>query len=179
MKTKFKDEFDKFDIDFDIDEITVVKDLGIDPETIKCKAMQQIRASKTKRNRKRLSIWLVAAAVSAAVVGTTVIATTGLLHPDFTPIYTGDVSVLEVVGTNEFNFSSDNNSLNAEFLGMVFTEKNLVASVALIKALLNGFHSYVSRSTDTTRPFLTLPYFVVRSTYIAASLGGENIPPDI
>lgn len=133
MKTKFKDEFDKFDIDFDIDEITVVKDLGIDPETIKCKAMQQIRASKTKRNRKRLSIWLVAAAVSAAVVGTTVIATTGLLHPDFTPIYTGDVSVLEVVGTNEFNFSSDNNSLNAEFLGMVFTEKNLVASVALTK----------------------------------------------
>ena len=35
--------------------------------------------------------------------------------------------------------------------------------VARIKALLKGFHSYVSKSTATTRPFLTRPYFVVRS----------------
>ena len=133
MKTRFKDEFDKFDVDMDIDEITVIKDLGIDPETIKTRVIEQIKSSGTKRTKKRLTVWLVAAAVSVAVVGTTVIATTGLLHSDFTPVYKGDIDALDVIDTSEFTFEADNGSLSAEFLGMVCTEKNVIASVSLKK----------------------------------------------
>ena len=133
MKTRFKDEFDKFDMDMDIDEITVIKDLGIDPANIKNNVLQQIKSSKTKKNTKRLTVWLVAAAVSVAVVGTTVIATTGLLNSDFTPVYKGDVDALDVIDTSEFTFEAEDGRLSAEFLGMVCTENNVIASVSLKK----------------------------------------------
>ena len=42
MKTTFRNEINHMEEDFNIDEITVREDLGIDPNTIKNKVMQQI-----------------------------------------------------------------------------------------------------------------------------------------
>ena len=152
MKTRFRDEFDSFDTDMEIDETTVIRDLGIDPANIKNNVLQQIKSSKTKKNTKRLTVWLVAAAVSVAVVGTTVIATTGLLHSDFTPVYKGDVDALDVIDTSEFTFEAADGSLSAEFLGMICTEKNVIASVSIKKTDGTAFDTADGLLAPQARP---------------------------
>lgn len=173
MSTSFKNEFDKFDEDFNIDDITVIEDLGIDPINIKNNVLHQINTTVSKKRHKTLTVWLVAAAITTAVVGTSVIASTGVLHPDFTPMYKGDVDSLKVRGTDEFTFEPADPSLKAEFLGMVCTEEKIVASVALTKTDGTAF-------TDgdglITPPSDSLDTYVVIDNDTSAEDYGNYIP---
>ncbi len=130
----FRELFDQIDEDFDIDEATISRCPVIDPQKISNNVLQQIHSQKPQsKKHKYLSIFLVAAAVSAILVSSTVIATQ-LLKPDFTEKYNGDVSALTIYEPEKFRFTSANDTLSAYFVGLVGDQNNIVASVSLTKA---------------------------------------------
>ena len=150
MKTTFRNEINHMEEDFNIDEITVREDLGIDPNTIKNKVMQQISSQKHKSSKKRLTVFLVAAAVSTAVVGTTVVATTTRQkEANFSEKFNGDVSVMEIYEAKDFSFRTCDENLQAEYLGMIGDGDRAVASIVLTK---KDGGSFLETSKGVLRP---------------------------
>ncbi len=135
MKTSFRKEFNSFEENFNIEETTINEDLGIDPQKIRTNVFSQISAGKKRKNRKGFTIFLIAAVVSATVLGTTAIAATMTKKhtADFTDKYNGEVSILEVNEAKAFSFESADNDLQAEFLGIVSDGKKSIASVVITK----------------------------------------------
>ena len=133
MKTNFRDEFNQFDDAFNIEETTINENIGIDPEKIKADVMSKISSGKKKQSRNKVTFILIAAAVSAAVVGTTVIATSGVLNPRFEQVLSGDVSSLPIHETKIFSFDSPDENLQAEFAGYVNDGERYYASVILTR----------------------------------------------
>lgn len=132
--SSLKNEFDQFDQDFEIDETTICADLGIDPQKIADNVLQTIAEPTVKKNRRRfITVFVAAAALSITAVCSTVIATSGVLRPDFTDVYQGDISALEIRGTETFEFAPLDQNLQAEFIGIVNTEDRIVASVNISK----------------------------------------------
>ncbi len=132
--SSLKNEFDMFDKDFGLEENIINEDLDIDPDNITRMVMKSISADSSKRkSRRNFMVFLVAAVICTAIVCTSVIAGTGVVKPDFSQVYSGDVSVLDVRGTEAFRFEALDQNLQAEFLGMVNTEDKLTASVNLTK----------------------------------------------
>ena len=132
--SSLKNEFDQFDQDFEIDETTICADLGIDPQKIADNVLQTIAEPTVKKNKRRfITVFVAAAALSITAVCSTVIATSGVLRPDFTDVYQGDISALEIRGTETFEFAPLDQNLQAEFIGIVNTEDRIVASVNISK----------------------------------------------
>ena len=132
MKTDLRSEINKMD-NYEFDETTINEDLGIDPEKIKADVMQRINAQKPKKNRKGFALLLIAAVISTALIGTTVMAAAGVFSPKLNDIYRGDTSFLEVHGTDEFIFESEDDNLSAEFVGITTIDDETIASVVLTK----------------------------------------------
>ena len=115
--SSLKNEFDQFDQDFEIDETTICADLGIDPQKIADNVLQTIAEPTVKKNKRRfITVFVAAAALSITAVCSTVIATSGVLRPDFTDVYQGDISALEIRGTETFEFAPLDQNLQAEFI---------------------------------------------------------------
>lgn len=131
--TDFRNIFDTLEEDFDIDELTINEDLGIDPHAINSMVLDKINTQQLRRKkRKFLSTLLIAAVVSVALIGTTVIATQ-VFKPDFTEKFSGDVSSLVVYEPESFHFASLDDNLDAYFVGIVGDHDSAVASVLLTK----------------------------------------------
>lgn len=136
MKTNFRKEMDRMQEDFNIDETTVIEDLDIDTEKIVSSVMNAIHptavSSAAGKKRSRLPLILIAAALTVTLIGTTVIAATGIFNP-FSQKFAGDTSALKVYENNSFSFSSPDNNLEAKFAGMVGDEEFILAAVELTK----------------------------------------------
>lgn len=135
MKTTFKNVFNEID-DLPIDETMLGDTPEIDVSKITSMTMSKISEpenKKPKRIKNKLPLILIAAAVSAALIGTTVIAATGLLKPILSEKYGGDTSTLAVYNNNSFKFSCEDKNINAEFLGFTGEEDFTVAAVELTR----------------------------------------------
>lgn len=131
--TDLRDIFDDFEEDFALDEQTIVEDLGIAPRVIEQRVLNDIHSQRSRHKKHHyLTTFLIAAAISAALVGTTVIAGQ-LFKPDFNGKFDGDVSALVVHEPQNFFFEPLNNNLEAYFGGIVGDEDTAVASVLLTK----------------------------------------------
>ena len=130
MKTTFRNVFNETD-DLPIDETMLGDTPEIDVSKITSMTMSKISEpeKKPKRIKNKLPLILIAAAVSAALIGTTVIAATGLLKPILSEKYGGDTSTLAVYNNNSFKFSCEDKNINAEFLGFTGEEDFTVAAV--------------------------------------------------
>ncbi len=133
MKTDLRRELNELEENFDIDEMTIYDGPEIDPEKIRRTVMQNIKAEKPRNIRKKVTICLIAAALATAVIGSTVLAATGVFKPKLSDVYKGDTSFLEIQDTEEFTFTSYNDDISAEFMGIVSTEDETIASVLLTK----------------------------------------------
>ncbi len=130
MKTTFRKEMDRME-DFDLDESTVIQKLDIDTDKIVATVMQNVHTAPEKKSgRRKLPLLLIAAALSAAVIGTTVLAATGVFTP-FSQKYDGDTSALTVYENDSFRFRSDNADLQASFGGFVGDEDFTLAAIEL------------------------------------------------
>lgn len=135
MKTTFKKEFDRMEEDFPLDETTINEDLNIDSAVIKENVMGQIDIKKHKKNRSRLTVFLVAAAVSASVVGTSAFAANQIIQRNnaahFEKKFKGDTSIVQVANNEEVKFSSTNDNINAELSGTISDGERTIISVTL------------------------------------------------
>lgn len=184
MKTTFRKEFNSFEDDFNIEETTVNEDLGIDPVVIKNNVLGQISTGKKRKNRKGFTVFLIAAAVSATVLGTTAIAATISKNrkADFTEKFDGEVSILEVKEAVDFSFEPADQNLQAEFLGIVSDGDKAVASVILTK---KDGSAFVDEGMNILKPegiilddIQPLKYFygLEDKNYLSALRNMENKP---
>ena len=133
MKTKLRKEFNKIDDNFAIDDTTVIEDLGIDTEKIVATVMAGVSAKKKSKSVKRkLPLILIAAAVSTAIVGTTVLAATGVLFP-LSDKFQGDTSALSFHNNGTFKFNSKDSNLQGNFLGYVGDKDFTLATIEITK----------------------------------------------
>lgn len=134
MKTTFRNVFNEID-DIPIDENTVGDAPEIDVSRITRMTMSKISEPEKKpgRIKNRLPFILIAAAVSTVLIGTTVIAATGLLKPILSEKYGGDTSTLAVYNNDSFKFTCDDKNINAEFLGFTGEDDFTVAAVELTR----------------------------------------------
>lgn len=132
--TTFKREFDTIDEAYDIDEGSVTRNVDIDTDKIVNNVMTAIRAEKkSHRKHSRLPVILVAASVSTAIIGTSVLASTSVISNNFNNKYKGDTSAITIYENDSFKFTTKDDNLKAEFIGLVGDEDFTVATVELTK----------------------------------------------
>ena len=129
MKTTLKKTINNFDESYVQNDKDIYDSSDIDIEKITRNVKMRIAAeSKTHRRKpKKLPLMLIAAAVSVAIVGTTVAAVALNRREDFSEIISGESEALEVYTNDSFRFETTDDNLQAELLGMTGTEKNAYA----------------------------------------------------
>ena len=132
--TSFKREFDTIDEAYDIDESTITKGVDIDTDKVVNNVMTAIRADKeSHKKRSKLPVILVAASVSTAIIGTSVVASTNIISSNFNNKYKGDTSAITIYENDSFKFTTKDDNLKAEFIGLVGDEDFTMATVELTK----------------------------------------------
>lgn len=135
MKTSLKREFDKLDI-FEEYEKNMEEQTPADSETIKKLVLAQIQAKKSdkfKNTKKRITICLIAAALTIGVVGTTVIGTNGGWGTAFANHFAGEKETVPLYQAKNVQFTSPDENLEAKVLGVIGDESYVYASVELTK----------------------------------------------
>ena len=130
MKTTLKDEIDNFDNSHINNEENIIEPVNYSVDRVTKNVMKAIKA-KPKKKKKRWIPILIAAALTTAVIGTTVIAS-GVLTP-FSNKFSGDTSTLKVYSNDSFRFTSKNDELQAEFAGIVGDEDFSLAAIQITR----------------------------------------------
>lgn len=93
--------------------------------------MKNISSEKPKKKHKVITFMLIAAALTTAIVGTTVIAATLNKKADFSEVISGEKDALDVYSANDFIMKTDIENLDAEFLGIMGNEETAFAEIEL------------------------------------------------
>lgn len=170
MKKKFI--FDKAENDIaDIDELTVIKNTGVDSARVKESVMKEIRDEnkpEKKTNKKSLkkifSIVAIAAAVAAAASLTTM-AATGFLNPAFGELFAGQPANGIFPGAD---ISVNSTDYNIEFIGVTGDETEMFSIYDITKKDGSNFvdtkDNYCFLGTNADMDITESPYKLMKAS---------------
>lgn len=132
MKTTLKKTINDFDESYVPNDKDVFDSSDLDIEKITRNVKLRIASeSEPRRKNKRLPIMLAAAAVTTAIVGTTVIAANINENKKFNEVIKGESDALEVYDNDSFKFETSNRNLKADFLGILGDDNIAYAAIEL------------------------------------------------
>lgn len=133
MKTTFKNVLDTFEHSYVSSDNNVIEPLELDVDRITKNVMERIHPTTTTLHRKKKH-WiplLIAAVLTTAAIGTTVVAVNGGLSGQFSEIVSGQTDAVNRYDGGNFHFDTSDSNLSARLLGVTGDEHTVLAGVAL------------------------------------------------
>ncbi len=132
MKTTFRKTIDTFDESLLADDTTVIEPIALDLDKITADVFDHIHtAEPPKRKRKKWFPILIAAVISTAVIGTTVIAVKSGLDSRFADVVSGETDAVDLYDDGSFTFDTTDDNLQANFLGVTGDSTTVFAGMEL------------------------------------------------